>query len=51
MTLTQWLGMGATAALLAAIVFAFRQGEKVKPSGDQNVGPAVGGGPDSGIGH
>ncbi len=34
MTLSQWLGMGAVALVAAFIAFSFRQGDKVKPSGN-----------------
>jgi hypothetical protein len=34
MTLSQWLGMGAVALVAAFIAFSFRQGGKVKPSGN-----------------
>jgi hypothetical protein len=33
MTLSQWIGTGVGAALAAFIVFAFRQGQSMKPSG------------------
>jgi hypothetical protein len=39
MTAAQWLGIGMMALLVAFAAFAFRQGEKVKPSGrDPNKG-------------
>ena len=34
MTLSQWLGMGAIGLVVAFIAFSFRQGNKVKPSGN-----------------
>jgi hypothetical protein len=33
MTLSQWIGIGVGVALAAFILFAFRQGQSVKPSG------------------
>ena len=33
MTLSQWFGIAIGVALAAFIVFAFRQGQSVKPSG------------------
>jgi hypothetical protein len=30
----QWLGLGALAAIVAFVVFAFRQGQKVRPKRD-----------------
>jgi len=45
MTFQQVLGLGGGVLLIAFIVFAFRQGMKVKPSGnDPSSGPSVGGG-------
>jgi hypothetical protein len=39
MTASQWLGIGMLALVVAFAAFAFRQGEKVKPSGrDPNKG-------------
>jgi hypothetical protein len=39
MTLHQWLGIALGLVLVAFIFFAFRQGEKVRPSGrDPNAG-------------
>jgi hypothetical protein len=39
MTLHQWLGIAIGLLLVGFIFFAFRQGEKVKPSGrDPNKG-------------
>ena len=32
-----WIGLAATGLLLAFIVFAFRQGMKVKPDKNRNV--------------
>jgi hypothetical protein len=32
MTASQWLGVGAGLLLIGFIVFAFRQGDKVKPT-------------------
>jgi hypothetical protein len=50
MTPQQWLGMIGGLALIAFMVFAFRQGEKVKPDDRRDNGPSVGG-PGDGIGH
>jgi hypothetical protein len=46
MTPQQWLGMIGGLALIAFMVFAFRQGEKVRPDDrpDNGSGPKVGGG-------
>jgi hypothetical protein len=49
MTLQQWLGAVAGVALIAFVVFAFRQGQKVKPDDRRDNGPSVGG-PGDGIG-
>ena len=49
MTLQQWLGAMVGVALIAFLVFAFRQGQKVKPDDRQDKGPSVGG-PGDGIG-
>jgi hypothetical protein len=46
MSLQQWLGIGAGAAPIAFIVFAFRQGPKMKPH-DRDRGPWVGTGDSS----
>jgi hypothetical protein len=43
MTLHQWLGMSATMLLLGLVIFAFRQGLKVKPDDRENRRPSVGG--------
>ena len=40
----QWPGILATVLLLAFMIFAFRQGLKVKPDDRQDHGPSVGGG-------
>jgi cbb3-type cytochrome oxidase subunit 3 len=52
MTLHQWFGIFAGMLLLAFLVFAFRQGQKVKPSGredrDSIAGESSYGGGDSG---
>jgi hypothetical protein len=45
MRLDQWLGILAGVALVAFVVFAFRQGQKVKPDDRIDHGPSVGGGP------
>jgi hypothetical protein len=37
MTISFWLAIGAGALLLAFIVFAFRQGMKVKPDKERKV--------------
>jgi hypothetical protein len=34
MSITQWLAIGLGLVLLAFLVFAFRRGERVKPSGN-----------------
>jgi hypothetical protein len=49
MSLQQWLGAMAGVALIAFLVFAFRQGQKVKPDNRRDSGPSVGG-PGDGIG-
>ena len=44
MTLYQWLGIPAALLLIGFIIFAFRQGQKVKPDpNNENRGPSVGG--------
>jgi hypothetical protein len=49
MTAGQWLGIGMMLLVVAGAAFAFRQGEKVKPSrddpyrGDSNIGGQWGG--------
>ena len=50
MTLQQRLGMVGGVALIAFVVFAFRQGQKVKPDDRRDNGPSIGG-PGDGIGH
>jgi hypothetical protein len=43
MAISQWLGIGAAALLVVFIAFAFRQGERVRPSGnDPNRGEDIG---------
>jgi hypothetical protein len=42
MSLHQWLGVGAGVLLIGFIVFAFRQGMKVKPDDRPDRGPSVG---------
>ena len=40
MTQDQWLGLGAVIVIVAFVIFAFRQGFKVKPdSNNQNFTP------------
>jgi hypothetical protein len=60
MAIDQWLGLGALILLAAFVAFAFRQGGKVKPSGNDPSGGGIGGqggdsgghsGGDSGGGH
>jgi hypothetical protein len=46
MTLHQWFGMAAGILLLAFVVFAFRQGLRVKPDDRVDGGPSVGYGTD-----
>ena len=46
MSLQQWLGIGAGILLVGFIVFAFRQGQKVKP-GHNPDDSLAGGGPGS----
>jgi hypothetical protein len=43
MTASQWLGIGILALLVAFAAFAFRQGEKVKRSGNYDAGTSDGG--------
>jgi hypothetical protein len=42
MTISHLLGAGGLAAIVAFIVFAFRQGQKVKPDGRPDNGPSIG---------
>ena len=44
MTLEQWLGLGALLVLVAFVVFAFRQGQRVKPDHREDRAPGVGSG-------
>jgi hypothetical protein len=52
MSLHQWLGVGAVLVLVAFVVFAFRQGQRVKPDDREDRGPGFvpgdGGGSGSG---
>ena len=50
MTAHQVLGILAGTLLIAFIIFAFRQGLKVKPDDREDRGPSVGGGPTGGDG-
>ena len=43
MSLHQWLGVGAGVVLVAFVVFAFRQGQRVKPDDREDRGPGPGG--------
>jgi hypothetical protein len=44
MTLHQWLGIALGLLVVGFIFFAFRQGEKVKPSGSYDAGVTSDGG-------
>jgi hypothetical protein len=48
MTPQHWLGIGACVVLVAFVVFAFRQGQRVKPDDREDRGPGVGSGDGSG---
>jgi hypothetical protein len=43
MSLQQWLGVGAGVVLVAFVVFAFRQGQRVRPDDREDRAPGPGG--------
>ena len=42
MTISQWVGAAGLIVIVAFVVFAFRQGLKVKPDDRPDRGPSVG---------